>query len=376
MARRTGKGGARRGADRKATREGARQGKSTKQQSRAARAASSASTSADGPLTLAEARARVRQRARARAAAAPGATPGSLAAERRKLEQARRAELARRVREYTETMRLMKRHGARRPARRGAAAAAATSFVPLQILAEGDSWFDYPPFVFKGGIVPRLERRLGVPILSLASAGDEVRSMLGVAERTLLAQHLSAGCPAGGAWDALIFSGGGNDIVGNPLALWLRDYTPGTPPEQLIDAPRFAAALALVRAGYEDLITLRDRLSPTTHLVLHAYDFAIPDGRGVCMNALGPWLKPAFDLRGFPSRAAAFAVVRAMLAQFAALLASFAGARLSVIDAQGLLPVGDTSWWHNELHPSQPGYDAHTEKFRETLKALFPNRVA
>jgi hypothetical protein len=51
---------------------------------------------------------------------------------------------------------------------------------------------------------------------------------------------------------------------------------------QLIDQPRFDSALALVRAGYEDLIGLRDQLSPTTHILLQQYDYAIPDGRGIC----------------------------------------------------------------------------------------------
>jgi hypothetical protein len=333
-----------------------------------------------GPLTLAEARALVQVRAPARAAVrakTSSTAPAALAAERRQRRQAERAEIKRRTREYRALMALMKRRGVRRPARQGGPVRAdGPAFAPLQIVAEGDSWFDYPPFVLKGGIVPRLERRLGVPILNLAKAGDEVRYMLGVEERARLAQQLTDGCPAGGPWDVLLFSGGGNDIVGNPLALWLRDYVAGTPPDELIDTPRFAAALTLVRAGYEDLIALRDRLSPDTHLVFHGYDYAIPDGRGVCLNALGPWLKPAFDLRGFPSRAAAFATVRAMLGRFADMLRALPATRVTVIDAQGLLPVGDTSWWHNELHPSQPGYDAHTEKFREAIKALFPDRVA
>ena len=59
-----------------------------------------------------------------------------------------------------------------------------------------------------------------------------------------------------------------------------------------------------MRAGYEDLIGLRDSLSPQTRLFFHGYDFAIPDGRGICH--LGPWLKPTFDLRGFPTLASRF----------------------------------------------------------------------
>ncbi len=142
-------------------------------------------------------------------------------------------------------MEIMKRRGARRAAPKGAAkrrrapGAAAAGFQPLQVFAEGDSWFDYPPFLFKGGIIPRLESRLGVPILNLAKAGDEVRFMLGVEQRMRLAECLTEGCPAGGPWDVLLFSGGGNDIVDNPMALWIRDWDPNVPPA----AQDFTAAL-------------------------------------------------------------------------------------------------------------------------------------
>lgn len=96
-------------------------------------------------------------------------------------------------------------------------------------MAEGDSWFDYPVPLFGGGIVSRLERRLGVPILNLAKAGDEVRYMLGVKERKELIAQLTRGCPAGGAWDVLLFSGGGNDIVDNPMVLWIKDFDASLP---------------------------------------------------------------------------------------------------------------------------------------------------
>jgi hypothetical protein len=69
---------------------------------------------------------------------------------------------------------------------------------PTQILVEGDSWFDYPVPFFGGGIIPRLEHRLGVPILNLAKAGDEVRYMLGVEERAVLVENLTNGSPARG----------------------------------------------------------------------------------------------------------------------------------------------------------------------------------
>lgn len=341
---------------------------------------------AQGPVTLEEARALAHARqprlavAAARKGVAPPASPAAVGMERERLDKERRDERARRIREYKATMTIMKERGARRPRPKGAAAKAKAvtsddeAFAPLQVFAEGDSWFDYPPFVFRGGIIGRLEDRLGVPILNLAEAGDEVRFMLGVKQRILLAEHLSQGSPAGGQWDVLLFSGGGNDITDNPMALWVKDWNPALPPAQLIHQPRFDTAMALVRAGYEDLIALRDTLSPTTHLVFHGYDFAIPDGRGVCH--LGPWLKPTFDLRGFPTLAARQPVVKAMLEQFAAMLTSLAAhPRVTFINGQGTLAPQPSSW-DNELHPSSGGFDKFADLFRAELKRLFPDRVA
>jgi len=345
---------------------------------------------ATGPVTLDEARALAAAKqpklaARAvRKTAAPPASPAAVGAEREKLREEQRDERARRISEYKATMEIMKRRGARRPrskAAKGADKAAdgeptakgGESFDPLQIFAEGDSWFDYPVPFFGGGIIPRLEDRLGVPILNLAKAGDEVRYMLGVEERMVLAEHLTNGSPAGGPWDVLLFSGGGNDIVDNPMALWVRDFDPAIPPAAHIHKARFEAALALVRAGYEDLIGLRDSISPTTHLVFHGYDFAIPDGRGIC--GFGPWLKPTFDLRKFPTRAAMEAVVKAMLEQFAIMLTSLAGPTVTFINTQGTL-VPQPSSWHNELHPARAGFGKFADLFQLKLKALFPDRVA
>jgi hypothetical protein len=343
---------------------------------------------ASGPVTLAEARAlalaRQPERMMSKAARppAPAATaPAEVAAARRDAAARRKAEIEQRIRDYTATMRIMKARGARAArAPKGPPGARFvakdTGFRPLQVLAEGDSWFDYPAHL-RGGLIPRLANRLGVPILNLAKAGDEVRFMMGVEQRRDLGRHLTEGCPAGGPWDLLLFSGGGNDVVDNPLALWLRDFVPGAAPQDLVHARRFEAVLALVRAGYEDLIEMRDRLSPDTHLVFHAYDFAIPDGRGVCAGLLGPWLRPAFDLRGFPRDPpdAAAAVVRVMLQGFARMLAQVARRRnVTFLDAQGTLPP-ETASWHNELHPTSAGFDAFAVLFHERLRELFPGRV-
>jgi hypothetical protein len=295
---------------------------------------------------------------------------------RRTLELQQERERRRRIKEYKATLAIMKKRGVKGlgPKTAKGGRVPKTAPKPLQVFAEGDSWFDYPVPFFGGGVIPRLEDKLGVPILNLAKAGDEVRYMLGVKERKLLIAQFTKGCPAGGPWDALLFSGGGNDIVDNPMALWIRNFNATLPPAALIHQTRLDAALALVRAGYEDLIGLRDSLSPQTHLFFHGYDFAIPDGRGICR--LGPWLKPTFDLRGFPTLASAFAVMKILLQQFAAMLQGVETShdKVTFINGQGTLAPKPASW-HNELHPSKEGFKAFATLFHQTLKAAFPTRV-
>lgn len=347
---------------------------------KATRRRASSAGAPDGPITLKEAKSLAAlpkpARAMRRADLVAKATPGTVGLERRRRAVEVRQENSRRIAEYTATLRLMKKRGVADPRQpiRARALAAPRIAQPLQIFAEGDSWFDYPVPFFGGGIVPRLENLLGVPILNLATAGDEVRFMLGVDERKLIIKQLTNGCPAGGPWDAMLFSGGGNDIVGNPMALWVNEFDSNSPIEHHLNIERFDSALALVRAGYEDLIALRDSLTPTTTLIFHGYDFAIPDGRGIC--SLGPWLKPTFDLRKFPDRSGAQQVVKAMLVRFAAMLSQLATVHRDVrfINGQGLL-APETSSWHNELHPAKKGFQAFAARFRQELKELFPQKV-
>ena len=273
----------------------------------------------------------------------------------------RREELARRIREYKATMAIMKKRGARTAA--GERRCARPNGTNLQRrVASFDAAADLRrggflvrlsgPF-FGGGIIPRLENRLGVPILNLAKAGDEVRYMLGVEQRKLLTEQLSNGCPAGGAWDVLLFSGGGNDIVDNPMALWIKDWDPAVPPAEPHPPGAFRHCTGLgARWIRRPDLRCATTLSPSTHLVFHGYDFAIPDGRGNLpfRPVAQADLRPAqiSDAGGEIRRSS-----RRCCEQFAAMLTSLATQpKVTFINGQGTLPQQPASW-HNELHPTR-----------------------
>ena len=192
------------------------------------------SAPAAGPVTLAQARALAGVKAPAargakRALAAAPPSPATIGLERRALRKKQDLERKQRIKDYKATLSIMKKRGVKGlgPKQPKGGRALKQAPKPLQVFAEGDSWFDYPVAVLRRRHRSAARERLGVPILNLAKAGDEVRYMLGVKERKLLASSSRDGCPAGGRWDALLFSGGGNDIVDNPMALWVRDFDSG-----------------------------------------------------------------------------------------------------------------------------------------------------
>ena len=165
-----------------------------------------------GPVTLSQARALAKLKVPPSPAKAAliGASPASVGAERKRLEMKQRAEIRRRIREYKATLEIMKKRGvkglAQKAKTRRASAKAARG--PLQILAEGDSWFDYPVPFFGGSIIPRLEtedRRTHTQ-----PGQGRRRSPIHARCRGAHAPHRSnsSGAPRrGGKWDVLLFSG-------------------------------------------------------------------------------------------------------------------------------------------------------------------------
>lgn len=254
----------------------------------------------------------------------------------------------------------------------------------LRIYAEGDSWFDFPleGDPFEGGdVIERLEDLIPFPILCDAVAGDEARNMLGVKQRARLEAQLN---DQRRDFNVLLFSGGGNDIVGEPFCLWLNDASQvNSNPDRALN-PAFDAMLAVVRRAYEELIAMRDAACarrPGRRIVifLHAYDWAIPDGRGVC-RLFGPWLRPSLEAKGWMTRSSdpmgdGFQIVKAALTQFATMLAEIARNHPDVvlIQTQGTLTRGQ---WHDELHPKRGGFLRMAELFRDALQAQFPDAFA
>jgi hypothetical protein len=266
------------------------------------------------------------------------------------------------------------------------AAGAPPPSAPLMVLAHGDSWFDYPldgncPSLFCTDLTVQLQSMGNVNphILNLSQWGDATTAEMSLPkqQRMITALQESANW-IDGKPDAILFSGGGDDIAGNQFCNFL-DYAGagGTG----LDETRFKGALDMIEASYRDLFAFRDRYATDVPIFGHCYDFPIPNGRGA-LPTVGPWLQPSLLFCGYSSIPHGMAILRQALTEFKGLLAKLASEadatgklknNFILIDTQGTLdPAAD---WANELHPYPNGFRKLAERFVSALRSHFPHRI-
>jgi hypothetical protein len=223
------------------------------------------------------------------------------------------------------------------------------------ILAIGDSWFWYPMDNLAQEIGAALDQQTLVVVgrngAEAAQWSDRYRKDIDVGFKFY-----------GEGVQALLLSGGGNDIAGvsDLLRLLQDDCAKATDVAGCFRAGQPDAIIAKIIGAYRELI-LRFRARNTTAPVLtHNYDYAWPTGKGV----FGPadWLKEPMDRAKVPK------ALRRDL--FRALVDRLREAQLGLKKDKALGPVvalrsagtmpdepeGQERWWANELHPTPEGF--------------------
>jgi hypothetical protein len=255
---------------------------------------------------------------------------------------------------------------------------------PLNILAGGDSWFDYPlsnGFPIASDVIVQLGTLISPRpfILNLAHHGDATTEMLGVTKRNRLIAALQD--PRNGAFDAILFSGGGNDLVGDQFRLWLNDAEAvARDPTKALNQRAVDDIMGVVETAYLDLVATRNLVGNHIPIFVHTYDFARPTDIGVC--GLGPWLFPSLMSRGWMHNTGPAdlslgeQIVRRVLEEFRALVEKLANAQANnvvTVNTQGTLSPDD---WSNELHPTPEGFRKIAQNFLGPLAGKFLGRAA
>lgn len=153
------------------------------------------------------------------------------------------------------------------------------------LVAEGDSWFDYPG----RDILEVLQDEASWEVASVAHYGDTLDSMsYSDAQLTGLVRQLEWARARNEVPAAILLSGGGNDFAGPEFGVFIgnkNSQRPGVDDAILADfiGCRMQSALAhFVAAATRACVSMFGVQIP---ILLHGYDYPVPDGRGF----LGGW---------------------------------------------------------------------------------------
>jgi hypothetical protein len=240
-----------------------------------------------------------------------------------------------------------------------------------RVVAEGDSWFDYPVGL---DILDHLKREYGYDIFKVAEAGDTLENMV---YGTEFGSNFSRRTPPIEATlraieqyqpKVLLFSGGGNDIAGAELASYL-NHKSSTLPVLREDYIRYAFSTVAKRA-YMDLIRFVTDAKPDIHIISHGYGYATPDGRSVSfawVRFAGPWLRPTLVRKNIIEAREGRALIRSLIDIFNDMLQELddENDNFHYIDLRPHISDGD---WVNELHLYNHAYRRVAERFHEMIQ--------
>ena len=233
---------------------------------------------------------------------------------------------------------------------------------PIDVLAIGDSWFHYPGNNLITPLYEALERPIIYVIGENGARADELcrGSWLGNFRKMLV------GYPA---IRLVCISAGGNDFAG------IGDL------DDKILAPDCSAAgdysacyrrgqpggvFGAVEQAYRDLLDTVRNVRPDVTVLLHNYDYAIPDGR--TLLGMRSWLKLPMDndrvpAAGAPAGGIRRELVRDLIDNFTLCLddvrSSAVQPKVELVWSAGTL---SDSEWANELHPKPGGFQKLIEQ--------------
>ena len=257
------------------------------------------------------------------------------------------------------------------------------------VVSQGDSWFSYPHeknvIDFLDEPRPGNERSGGKgkdasqrdwSLLRLERTQDEILGVMTGGERAFLNELLHRY-----EIDALLFSAGGNDLLGPDLGALLQPYRSGVPAEAAVVERRLSRRLHQIEDCYRELIDMVLDDGADLKVLVNSYDLPQPsceEARLLGGRSPGPWLRPALAAKGYPAGSPLEREIpRLLLDRFCAQLdrlASEVPTRFHRVETRGT--VGTE--WADEIHPNARGAKAVAERFERVLQrfAVVPVEAA
>jgi len=249
------------------------------------------------------------------------------------------------------------------------------------LAAAGDSWFDYPFF----DVLKLLEDEHGYNVESSAHRGDPLEAMAyqgGQLDK--FARSLEKITAHGTAPKAVLLSGGGDDIAGKEFGMLLNNATSNIEGwnAEIVDGllnQRVMTAFKSMLASITHIC--QADLGKTIPILIHGYDYPVPDGRGFWGGwpLPGPWLEPGFREKLFADLPTNIRLMHDIIDRFNKMLQDLVQetpfSNVHYVDLRGTLSTDLTNdnyktWWDNELHPTETGFSKVAARFALELSKL------
>lgn len=254
----------------------------------------------------------------------------------------------------------------------------------VTIVAEGDSWFAYPPNWYLAGPPSNLIDHISswtrrkANFYSPTSSGDEAIQMLSGRQKHHIIDVLR--------WqpsrdnvnpvDVMLFSGGGNDIVGeNDFERFLKPCQSGDTAKQYVHLTRLRRKARQIELAYHELIDIRDHYSKNTLIVTHTYDYPYPSTQGGeflgGLISIESWMKPYMDDINIPEELQCD-VIRIFMDTLAEGLLKVQRVRSGFVVVDTRNTLKGKKEWLNEIHPTSKGFEDLARPIYNELVKRFP----
>ncbi len=230
----------------------------------------------------------------------------------------------------------------------------------MRIVAEGDSWFQYPFMLrdildYLGGVYN---------VYSVAAAGATLEDYLKNSE---FLESIAQVKPA-----YFLLSGGGNDLLGEAFAGLISttpDITQTGPSRYFTEA--FAATLTAVCERYRRILRLVNMGHPNVKIIVHGYDYVIPKGDDKSLSGSSSWMGDVLNDRGIRVEADRESIAHFIIDSFNDALKKVAAeyANVTYLDLRGTVQRTSrlADYWYDEIHPNDKGFLSLSTKFIEVI---------
>jgi lysophospholipase L1-like esterase len=235
----------------------------------------------------------------------------------------------------------------------------------INILVEGDSWFAYPLKTNVPQELFNIDKNYN--FYRSDTSGHEMVQMISGPQKARLRDFLKK---HGKSLDFILFSGGGNDILGVGLEELIaeKDDTNTT-----FNTIALKNRLFLLEYCYKELIILRDLYAPGVPIVTHTYDYPFISGHPIKIGPvkIGPWILPTLELKKWIVDNARKVFIFTLVNSFVDILKKLSNENkdFHFIDLRNTLETEDL--WNDEIHPTEDGFKLISQKIDQKIKQLY-----